>query len=71
MTQISNFTQLNISIRNIFISPFAQKYTYAHCVDKYANNNQQRFAQFIHLMCVNCSTKAKNSVFYRSKMKVI
>lgn len=71
MTQISYFTQLNISIRNIFISPFAQKYTYAHCVDKYAKNNQQRFAQVIHLMCVNCSGKVKNSVFYRGKMKVI
>ena len=54
-----------------FISPFAQKCTYAHCVDKYAKNNQQRFAQVIHLMCVNCSGKVKNSVFYRSKMKVI
>ena len=71
MTLILYFTQINISIRNIFISPFAQKYTYAHCVDKYANNNQQRFAQFIHLMCVNCSTKVRNSVIHRSKMKVI
>ena len=71
MTLILYFTQINISIRNIFISPFAQKYTYAHCVDKYAKTNQQRFAQFIHLMCVNCSTKVKNSVFHRSKMKVI
>lgn len=71
MMLILYFTQINISIRNIFISPFAQKYTYAHCVDKYADNNQQRFAQFIHLMCVNCSGKVKKSVFYRSKMKVI
>ena len=71
ITQISYFTQLNISIRNIFISPFAQKCNYAHCVDKYAKNNQQRFAQVIHLMCINCSGKVKNSVFYRSKMKVI
>ena len=50
---------------------FCAKCTYAHCVDKYAKNNQQRFSQVIHLMCVNCSGKVKNSVFYRGKMKVI
>ena len=59
MTLILYFTQINISIRNIFISPFAQKYTYAHCVDKYAKKQPAKICTIYPLNVRKLLNKGK------------